>query len=131
MAKIANDVLGGIYRHHSAPGPIPYSKDQLSQYESSVNTELKGNFFKSQNGSQDLFLTPGAYQQTIWDAYIKAINEYQQVRKNIYLAWVDPELKRYPLENDEYCGEKIFFSLPLSARVALTPYFLKLKFFGK
>ena len=65
---------------------------------------------------------------TIWDAYLNAINELPQLRKNIWTAYRWQDLGNYPEENDLWCGEQIYKHLPLSKKVSLMPFFLKFKF---
>lgn len=105
-----------------------YSRTELLPYETSLRAHLLKNFHTSQKGSEELFYTSRDEQLAIWDAYIDAIKNDRKVRHNIYLAWTLPDLAGYPLENDQYCGEKIYFALPLGTRIKLTPYFLRLKF---
>ncbi len=106
-----------------------FSEVNLKRYQDKFESQLFKNFHISQKASEAMFLTPGNYQQEIWDAYISAIKSDRTVRKNIHNAWASPNLVNYELENDEYCGEKIYLALPLGAKVALTPRFLKMKFF--
>jgi flavin-dependent dehydrogenase len=122
-AKLAAESMKQLYLKRST-----YSRQDLLSFEKQLGDVMLGNFFHSQNASQDMFLSGGPDQLAIWDAYIDAINKDPTVRRNIYLAWVKPDLARYSLENDEYCGEKIYLNLPLGTRLKLTPYFLKLKF---
>jgi flavin-dependent dehydrogenase len=105
-----------------------FSQKNLKAYEEKFKSILFKNFQTSSVASEKMFLTSGNYQEEIWDAYITAISKDKKVRKNIHAAWASLELAKYPLENDEYCGEKIFFSLPIGSRVMLTPKFLKMKF---
>ncbi len=106
-----------------------FSEANLKKYQEKFENQLFKNFHLSQKASEAMFLSPGNYQQEIWDAYISAIKSDRTVRKNIHNAWASPNLVKYELENDEYCGEKIYLALPLGAKVALTPKFLKMKFF--
>lgn len=122
-AKYAAHTLQELFVNKRA-----YTKECLSQYQAIVSSVLLKNFHKSQTGSENMFLTAGSHQIDIWDAYQKSIQKDKKVRRNIHLAWTDPDIANYPLVNDEYCGEQIYLSLPLGIRLLLTPYFLKLKF---
>jgi len=122
-AEIASTVLKDIYNSGRS-----YNKENLCMYQELVKNKLLKNFHLSQKASEDMFLGNREGQFKIWDAYLKALNKHKQVRKNVWLAWTDNKIPDYDLENDEYCGEKIFFSLPLVWRAKLTPFFLKMKF---
>ncbi len=103
-------------------------KENLRPYEKLVKKNILSNWEKSQKANEELFYEAGENQFVIWDAYVKAMRKHRKVRENIYYAWYHPDLEHYPLKNDEYCGEKIYMNLPLSRKVSLAPFFLKLKF---
>lgn len=122
-AHFAQKVITDLYHHNQE-----YSLENLKLYDGMIRESLLNNFHLSQKGSEGMFLSPGQYQSVIWDAYLDAINSDKKVRQYIWLAWVDPDITHYPLDHDEYCGERIYMNIPLGNRLLLTPYFLKLKF---
>ncbi len=122
-SRVATDLVKSLYKNQKS-----YSAKNLQDYDHKIRKELLQNFHISQKASEDMFLGQRDDQFKIWDAYIKAINKDKRVRRNIWIAWQDTKIKDYNLKNDEYCGERIYFSLPMITRMKLTPLFLKMKF---
>jgi flavin-dependent dehydrogenase len=129
LFEVISSIISKTTQITDNPNDNLFPASKLKEYQDKFRKELMGNFHASQKGSEKMFLTPGRYQQDIWDAYIKAIKEDRTVRKNIHNAWVSPDLANYPLENDNYCGEKIYLALPFQLKITLGPMFLKMKFF--
>ena len=123
-AKIASEVLIELNENKSS-----YSSQNLKKYNQLLSTRLLNSYFKMGIISDEMFF--GGKEKppfTIWEAYLKAINELPQLRKNIWIAYRCQDLGNYPEENDMWCGEQIYKHLPLSKKVSLMPFFLKFKF---
>jgi flavin-dependent dehydrogenase len=104
-----------------------YSKEDLIQYENLLKSRIK-NYFQSGNAAENMFLKSGSNWFSIWDTFVTTLKKNSKVRKNVYTAFIYDDLGNYPLKNDEWVGEQIFKNLPFGKKIALTPFFLKLKF---
>jgi flavin-dependent dehydrogenase len=109
-----------------------YNRANLLEYESFLYQNLIGSYFRAGRMGDALFIQGGDKPPySIWDTYVQIIHKNQQVRKNIYTAYVSKDLEHYPIENDYWCGEQIFNNLPLGKRIAFTPIFIKTKLLRK
>ncbi len=123
-AKIASEVLFELNNNKSS-----FNSQDLKKYEHILSARLLNSYFKMGKISDEMFFRGNEKPPfTIWDAYLNAINELQQLRKNIWTAYRCQDLGNYPEENDLWCGEQIYKHLPLSKKVSLMPFFLKFKF---
>jgi len=123
-AKIASEVLIELNNIDSN-----FNSRDLRRYENLLSARLLNSYFKMGKISDEMFFRGKEKPPfTIWEAYLNAINELQQLRKNIWIAYRCQDLGNYPEENDLWCGEQIYKHLPLSKKVSLMPFFLKFKF---
>ncbi|MHA1618721.1 MAG: NAD(P)/FAD-dependent oxidoreductase, partial [Promethearchaeota archaeon] len=123
-AQIAGEVLSLIFTQGKE-----YSKANLMAYEKELHRRLLDSYFKMGQISTEMFFKGGDKPPfTIWEAYLRAINELPQVRKNIWTAYRWDDLSNYPEKNDAWVGQEIYKRLPLGMKIAFTPFFLKLKF---
>jgi len=123
-AKIASEVLLELNNTNSS-----FNSKDLRKYEKLLSARLLNSYFKMGKISDEMFFRGKEKPPfTIWDSYLNSINELQQLRKNIWIAYRCQNLGNYPEENDLWCGEQIYKHLPLSKKVSLMPFFLKFKF---
>ncbi|QEE16678.1 FAD-dependent oxidoreductase [Promethearchaeum syntrophicum] len=123
-AKIASEVLLELNKNESS-----FTTQDLRKNEKLLSTRILNSYFKMGKISDEMFFRGNEKPPfTIWDAYLNSINELQQLRKNIWIAYRCQDLENYPEENDLWCGEQIYKHLPLSKKVSLMPFFLKFKF---
>ncbi len=123
-AKIASEVLLKLNNNESS-----FRSQDLRRYDKLLSAHLLNSYFKMGIISDEMFFRGKEKPPfTIWEAYLNAINELQQLRKNIWIAYRWQDLENYPEENDLWCGEQIYKHLPLSKKVSLMPFFLKFKF---
>ena len=123
-AKIASEVLLELNNNESS-----FKSQDLRRYDKLLSAHLLNSYFKMGIISDEMFFRGKEKPPfTIWEAYLNAINELQQLRKNIWIAYRCHDLGNYPEENDLWCGEQIYKHLPLSKKVSLMPFFLKFKF---
>lgn len=123
-AKIASEVLLELNNNESS-----FKTQDLRRYEKLLSARLLNSYFKMGKISNEMFFHAKEKPPfTIWESYLNAINELQQLRRNIWIAYRCQDLGNYPEENDLWCGEQIYKHLPLSKKVSLMPFFLKFKF---
>ncbi len=108
--------------------PYPFTTSMLKIYEDRIRKEILGNLNQSSHLSEILFYKSGKYQYDIWDSYIQTMRKNKKVRKYIYNGWSNSDIEHYNLKNDDYVGERIFLNLPLSKKMLLSAFFLKLRF---
>ncbi|RLI66230.1 MAG: hypothetical protein DRO88_02305 [Promethearchaeia archaeon] len=105
-----------------------FSSFNLKSYEDRVNREISERYLLAGRMAKELFYQFGESPPfSIWDVYLQNINDLSQVRKNIHDAYVNPNLKEYPLDNDFWVGEQLFHRLPSMKKVVLLPKFLQFK----
>ncbi|UYP48745.1 hypothetical protein NEF87_005030 [Candidatus Lokiarchaeum ossiferum] len=122
-AKIASQVLKNLYESQSG-----YSAQSLKQYQKQLKCSLIDSYIKMGTISDEMFFKGGEKPSfSIWEAYLQAIKEVPQVRKNIWTAYQCDDLGNYPEENDKWCGEQIYKRLPIAKKITLAPFFLKFK----
>ena len=123
-AHIAGEVLSRLFTQGEA-----YTQANLLAYDHELHRRLLDSYFKLGQVATEMFFMAGDKPPfTIWEAYLRAIKEEPQVRKNIWTAYRWEELGAYPEQNDAWVGQEIYKRLPLGKKIAFTPFFLKLKF---
>ncbi|MHA1730914.1 MAG: NAD(P)/FAD-dependent oxidoreductase [Promethearchaeota archaeon] len=118
----AADTITGL--RDSNPGREPqYSGEELAKYDAVVHKDLVKKFLKSGRGSRELFFGSSSGLD-LFDAYIRVINKYPDVREKIVEAYNVPAHK-FNLKNDRSIGERIYKSLPLGKKLTMLPRFLR------
>lgn len=105
-----------------------YSEANLNTFQEELKRAIISKYFFAGQMADELFYEFGENPPySIWEAYLQSMRKNQQVRKNIHTAYTCPDLTNYPLKNDFWVGEQLFFQLSPGKKIGLMPKFLKFK----
>ncbi|MEJ2248133.1 MAG: hypothetical protein P8Y97_00565 [Candidatus Lokiarchaeota archaeon] len=92
-AQCAFDTLKPLFQNSSN-----FNSQELSEYDKKIEASLS-TYYKNGEACESLFYDAGSSTKTLWNTYIKLINESKKLRKQIWEAYRMPDVSKYDTKN--------------------------------